>query len=36
MFSIEKKYFGYRLTFGDIIEAAEMKAWQDELKSEPE
>jgi len=32
MYSIEKKDFGYRLTFGDVIEAAEMKAWLDESK----
>ena len=32
MYSIEKKDFGYRLTFGDVIEAAEMKEWLDESK----
>ena len=32
MYSIEKKNYGYRLTFGDVIDAAEMKAWLDESK----
>ena len=32
MYSIEKKKFGYRLTFGEVINAAEMKAWLDESK----
>lgn len=32
MYSIERKEYGYRLVFGDIISAAEMKAWLDESK----
>ncbi len=30
MYKIEKKNFGYKLTFGDAIELDEMKRWADE------
>ena len=32
MYSIEKRDFGYRLTFGEVIDAAEMREWLDESK----
>ena len=32
MYSIERKEYGYRLIFGEVINAAEMKAWLDESK----
>lgn len=32
MYNIERKEYGYKLTFGDIITSAEMKAWLDESK----
>lgn len=39
MYKIEKKNFGYRLVFGDFIQAEEMKKWVEEskeaLKSSP-
>lgn len=33
MYKIEKKDYGYRLTFGGFIEPDEMKAWVEESKS---
>ena len=33
MYRIEKKPFGYKLTFGDFIDAEEMKKWCEEAKS---
>jgi hypothetical protein len=32
VYKIEKKEFGFKLIFGDFIEAAEMKAWVEESK----
>jgi len=32
MYSIEKKEWGYRLTFSDFIQAEEMQRWADESK----
>ncbi len=33
MYKIEKKPYGYKLTFGDMIKADEMKKWVDESKT---
>jgi len=34
MFKIDKRHFGYRLTFGGYIDAVEMKKWHDESQKE--
>lgn len=34
MYKIEKKDYGYKLTFGDSIKASEMKTWVDDSKKE--
>ncbi len=34
MYKIEKKPWGYYLTFGDFMTAVEMKAWVDESKTQ--
>jgi hypothetical protein len=33
MYKIEKKSWGYHLTFGDFMDAKEMKAWVDESQA---